>query len=338
MILRPPGSTGVRLATAGVGVLMLGLSVGCSSERPTDGSGGLQRPTSLPSSAAPGGASGSEGSQNQEAGSDSGVPNAEPLPIQHYMLVGREYDTVMRALSVLTQECMDAQGFDLTIPPPLPARGPGVDISIRRYGYPETLADAREVGYGLPAHMRPDPALMAIGREFDQRLTESEQTALTGSAIAAAGPGESRNGCIGKADRQLMGDSSVIEASGLAESQLVRDVKQDPRATDSEASRAAIQRFAECMGKVGYPEVDHPLSDRPKRFRSTDIQQPSAAEKEAAVAQIGCLEESQVREAMRAAEVSFQTAAIEANPEAFAQIRRELDDVVRRATEVLGES
>ena len=44
-----------------------------------------------------------------------------------------------------------------------------------------------------------------------------------------------------------------------------------------------------------------------------------------------------VREAMAVADFAFQTNANEENPEAFAQIRKELDDVIRRATEVLAE-
>lgn len=314
---------------------MLCLSVGCSPEQPTGGPDDLQRPTLSPT--LPEATPTDTRSPNNDGGGGDGVPGAEPLPIQHFMLVGREYDTVTRAVVVLAQKCMDAQGFDLVIPQPQPARGPLVDISIRRYGSPETLADAREVGFGIPARNQPDPAVSDQLADWDQRLTDAQRVALTGPRDAVPVAGR-RNGCLGEADRRLMGESSIVEASGLAQSPLVKELNQDPRSTDSEASRAATQRFAECMSAAGYPEVDRPLSERPDRFRSGDPQQPSEAEKEAAVTQFGCFEESQVREAMRVAEVAFQTAAIEANPEAFAQVRQELDAVVHRATEVLGES
>ena len=142
---------------------------------------------------------------------------------------------------------------------------------------------------------------------------------------------------MGAARARLVGDGTLLVAAGLAETPMVLDVNSSPQATDSEGTRKAKADFAECMAKAGYPDVTDPLGERPKQFMQDDLQNPSEAEKQAAVTQFHCMESSGVRREMRAAEVAFQNRAIEANPEAFAQIRKELDDVVRRATEIVAE-
>ena len=133
-----------------------------------------------------------------------------------------------------------------------------------------------------------------------------------------------------------MGDASVIEASGVKTPDLVREVLWDPRSTDSPASREATAAYIACMTRAGYAGLPD-VYEQPEQFNAEDLQRPSEAAKQAAVAMFRCFEETRVREAMAAAQVAFQANAIEENPEAFAQIRKELDDVIRRATEVLAE-
>ncbi|HMR50446.1 MAG TPA: hypothetical protein PKE40_14675 [Arachnia sp.] len=313
--------------------LTLVLLVGCSPEQPTNGIEGLQRLTDASSPASAPAVSGAPGAQ------DDTVGIADPLPLQHYMLVGREYDAVMQAIAVLAGQCMTAQGFDLEVPAPPPAKGVLVDISFRRYGAPETLDDAHEVGYGVPTRVGASSAEDAVGDAFEAQLSDAARAAYLGAPgeMSQAWAEKRRAGCLGEADRRLMGESAMIEASGLAQPKIVQDLNIDPRATDSPESRAATERFTSCMAEAGYPGLEGPL-DEPEQFAGEDPQQPSEAAIQAAVIQFGCAEESGVRVAMRETEVAFQTQAIEANPEAFAQIRQELDDVVRRATEVVAEA
>ncbi|MFT3887101.1 MAG: hypothetical protein QM713_02910 [Arachnia sp.] len=315
-----------------VPLILLTTGGGCSSAAPDDGLTGLRRAGDVPSAVA------SSGSRSAETTSSApprpGQPAVEPLPLQHYMLVGRDYDTVRQALAELAAQCMADQGFDMEARQPPPARGMLIDITFRRYGAPETLEDAKEAGYGVPAR-----AEGGSDEDLDEPLSDAALAAYMGSEdeMHEAWKKRRRAGCVGEADRQLMGDASVIEASGLAQAQLVQDVNIDPRSTDSPETREATREFSGCMARAGYPGLEDPF-DVPAQFEAGDESgRPSDAEKQAAVTQFGCFEESGVREAMRAAEVAFQTKAIEANPEAFAQIRRELDDVVRRATTVVAE-
>ena len=322
---------------------------GCSLDPPADSLTGLKRPgAESPASVAPapgGGATG--GSDETDPTGDSpeaeSVPGGrldgligEPLPMQHYLLMGRDYDTVMQALRVLRQQCMDAQGFDVELPPPHPAWGPVADLRFRAYGSPETLADAEEVAWGIPARAG-DPA-EPDEEDWDARLTDAERAALSGTAEEWRESSKEgrRAGCTGEADRLLMGDATVIEASGIKTPDLVRDVLWDPRSTDSPASREATAAYLACMTRAGYPGLPD-VYEQPEQFNTEDLQRPSEAAKRAAVAMFHCFEETRVREAMAAAQVAFQNNAIEENPEAFAHIRAELDDVIRRATEVVAE-
>ena len=98
----------------------------------------------------------------------------------------------------------------------------------------------------------------------------------------------------------------------------------------------AIEKGGWTYGGVEYPGLPD-VYEQPEQFNTEDLQRPSEAAKRAAVAMFHCFEETRVREAMAAAQVAFQNNAIEENPEAFAHIRAELDDVIRRATEVVAE-
>lgn len=326
--------------------LVVATVTACSVEPPADSLTGLRRPGDATVASAPGGtATGGTDDAAPTGGSTEAEPApggrldgliGEPLPMQHYVLSGRDYDTVMQALRVLRQQCMDAQGFDVELPPPHPAWGPVADLRFRAYGSPETLADAREVAWGIPARAgAPDEP---GDDDLDARLTDAERAALGGTEEEwreAAKEGR-RAGCTGEADRLLMGDASVIEASGVKTPDLVREVLWDPRSTDSPASREATAAYIACMTRAGYPGLPDTY-EQPEQFRTEDLQRPSEAAKQAAVAMFHCFEETRVREAMAVADFAFQTNAIEENPEAFAQIRKELDDVIRRATEVLAE-
>lgn len=272
--------------------------------------------------------------QPWEPDSSSSSPPAEvkqQLPLQQYYLMGRDRETVMRAHTVLTQKCMDEQGFTVRIPPPVPETGPGVDLAYRRYGL-DSLEVAKKYGYRLPAD---PPAVVEARRandEYDSNLTEVEREAIAGAP--AEDGSRHRNGCLGKADLQLMEGTKSVPIAGLVAARFVREVNVNPRATDSAATKSAMKEFAACMAESGYPSVKDPR-DVPIGV-ATDVT-PSAAEIAAAVTQIGCIESSGVAKAMRTAEIAFQQRAIEANPEAFAEVKRDLDAIVRHATQVLAD-
>lgn len=250
------------------------------------------------------------------------------LPLQQFMLVGRDYNAVQRAVTILAQQCMVKQGFDITLPPPVPATGQQVDISVRRYGV-QSLADAQRYGYDPSPKDQPapDPA----GAAFEARTTPAESKALIGADLAGVNA-HYRNGCVGEADRKLMAGSSAIVVDGIQASPLVRQVNLDPRSVESRAEQAALKVFQRCMAAAGFPDVTDPR-DTPAQFERPGP--VTAAARAAAVTQFKCQQSSGVTAAMRAAEVAFQLKAIDANPEAFAQIKAEIAAVVRRATTIV---
>ena len=116
----------------------------------------------------------------------------------------------------------------------------------------------------------------------------------------------------------------------------VRELNLDPRATDSPSVEADKKVFTACMAAAGYAGVASPL-DIPAQFENAATYQGplSAAQISAAVTEYKCRQSSGVEGAMRAAEVAFELKAIDANPEKFAQVKQELNDVVRRATTIV---
>ena len=89
------------------------------------------------------------------------------------------------------------------------------------------------------------------------------------------------------------------------------------------------------MADSGYPSVKDPRDVPLGGVTSGEV--ADEAEIAAAVTQFQCIESSGVAKAMRTAEIAFQQRAIEANPEAFAEVKRDLDAIVRHATEVLAD-
>ena len=245
------------------------------------------------------------------------------------MLTGRDYDTVGRAITILAEQCMTEQGFHVRLPPPTPASGFQVDLSTRRYTVVASLSDAKHYGFKVPhddeSHL--DPAAMALHKSIDREEAE----ALTGSSPAPAGA-RYRNGCLGVADRQLMGDATSIVFDGISNSPLISQVNSDPRAVDSPEEEAAMKDFADCMSAAGYSSATDPRQI-PQEFPYTAPL--TKAEKAAAVIQFQCQQSSGVTTAMRAAETAFQLEAIDANPEAFADVKADIASVIRRATTIV---
>ncbi len=100
-------------------------------------------------------------------------------------------------------------------------------------------------------------------------LREAERAALGGTEEEwreAAKEGR-RAGCTGEADRLLMGDASVIEASGVKTPDLVREVLWDPRSTDSPASREATAAYIACMTRAGYAGLPD-VYEQPEQFNA----------------------------------------------------------------------
>jgi len=251
------------------------------------------------------------------------------------MLMGRDLYTVSLADITLTEQCMRKQGFIVTLNPPFMAKE-GNDLTYRRYGAPDNLADARAWGYTLPPDAgggAPPPRL---------RLTQAEETALGGTMAeelhyAQQGGPPKRFGCYGVADQELSGGSTSLAVAGLENSEIVRAVNLDPRATDSPTEEADVKKFSQCMASAGYPDVNGPF-DIPHQFdvANANNQPVTRAQISAAITQYDCSQSSGLRAAMQAAETAFQLKAIDANPLAFAQIKSDLAAVVRRATTIVG--
>lgn len=325
---------GVRVLASASAAVFAGMLVGCT--------GGTQAPPKpdLTGLTRPSSGAASVGGESPDVGGFQrwGVAE-EPLPIQHYMVLGREREMIENAVVVLAMRCMERQGFTMEVEPP-ESQTVGVlqDLTYRRYGSPETVEDAKEIGFGVPARAETSAEWVKEAEAFEASLTEAMGRAWAGEwdDPEQMVQNRRRNGCVGEADAALMGDARIIEASGLANPPFIRDLNIDPRSQESPEATAATERFLACMRDAGYPDVDA-TEFTPKRFEQEDPQQPSAEARAAAVTVHGCFVSSGVREAKYRAEVAYQTAAIEANPEAFAQVRKEIDDVLRRATEVLEE-
>lgn len=258
----------------------------------------------------------------------SNESSSELLPLQQYMLMGNDLNTVNRAVTILAQQCMSQKGFNVELPPPTPAYGNMVDLTTRRYTTVASLGDAERYGFKLPPDedSHPDPKAAILHRE----ITPEEAKALVGPDV----PTDSRyrHGCLGVADKKLMANTTSIEYDGLSNSTLISNLNDDPRAVESPTEESDMRKFVNCMKSAGFGYFTDPR-DIPSQFPYSEP--VTKAEKTAAATQFHCQQSTGVVEAMRQAEIAFELKAIDANPEAFADVKADIAKVVRRATTVV---
>jgi hypothetical protein len=265
--------------------------------------------------------------------------NAEPLPLDAYLLSPTQQLTVGRAQQKLIVSCMASLG--LRYAPPAESRSPRDEDAPTtrvdaRYGHQNAALMARW-GYhpqgGIPAGAGAKPSGPAVSPQME--------VALRGTADAAAhsGPGGQivnghkvpDHGCIGTAAARLTG--AVDGAVGDAE--FAGDVKFATLEGSREDGRtqAVFGLWKQCMKDAGFTYADPLEALGDPQWRRTPL--PTQRELQVATADAACRHRHNVVGVWYAADAAYQRQAIAANAAAMAEAKAALEAQVKAATEVM---
>ncbi|MGW0336666.1 hypothetical protein ACWD0J_33310 [Streptomyces sp. NPDC003011] len=296
-------------------VLSLALLAGCSA----------QTPSSAPSSATPS-AGAPEPSASPSAPAKKGYTFR--LPIAAYSYSDADYEVIQSAERVLTRDCMKDFGLSYTpAKTPAPAAGPD-----RRYGLSD-LATAGRYGYRLP----PEPAAP------QPQLSKDETTVLYGKrSLGDSGQQDAKltfrgreipaEGCLGKAILDFRKPYEYPAGSRTASriaTASYEDSLKDP------AVRAVFGKWSSCMRRKGYDYASPMDALETPAFREGKV---SAEEKETAVADVSCKQNTGLLDTWFDAEAAIQKDMIAKDPEPLRKLDEMHREKVRAAREILADA
>lgn len=238
------------------------------------------------------------------------------LPFDAYSPSLAALYTLSNARDRLTRDCMKALGLDWKlIARPMTVR----DLrNRRRYGVIE-MSIGQEYGYHVPAGLLTPAAVEQLYDARENSLSQHQKDAAYGE-----------DGCVAKASRQLQGESNTstdrlaqLDRRSLTDSQ--REAGVD----------AAMKSWRQCMSGLGQDYQDPLAAIADSRWWADKSAGPSTEEKEVAVADVRCKEQSGLIEVWRAAEVRIQQELIRQNDDYFRQLKAELERDLAEANAVL---
>ncbi|WP_371493954.1 hypothetical protein OG871_02690 [Kitasatospora sp. NBC_00374] len=249
------------------------------------------------------------------------------LPIEAYLLNGRQTAQLQSAVGTLETRCMARFGFDYR--PPQPDLQSPVTQTARRYGVTDP-SEAASLGYHAPAGFsrakEPATGLSAEGQQVltgggtPDRPAATPGPAVRGQAVPAGG-------CIGEAVAKVHPDRGLQEAE-LADRINSGDYErslQDARVKD------VFAKWSGCMKDKGYT-YGTPLDALNDRRWATDS--PSREETETALADQECAARHNVVGVWFTVESAMQRHDIDARAEALKKVKDSNEAALRRAAQV----
>ncbi|MGI5376938.1 hypothetical protein ACQEV2_22345 [Streptomyces sp. CA-251387] len=245
-------------------------------------------------------------------GEVSTITSAQQLsfPLDTYELTPAQSRQLELAQDRLVVTCMTAQGFQWAAPE-RPALAEG-NRHGRRYGILDE-AEARRTGY----HGAPQTNAGAKGREEGQDSSETAQKAA----------GE----CVLKARAQLSGKKSMDKADATTDmyvEQLIVQDAQDPQVLK------AFAKWSDCMSEAGHDYSDPWASNNDPEWGKSET--ATERERQVAAADAACKISTNLAGVWLAVETAYQERTLEKNAEALAQAKKDNEERIRRAADVLG--
>ncbi|MFD7236731.1 hypothetical protein ACFWAT_15695 [Streptomyces syringium] len=239
-----------------------------------------------------------------------------PLPLDGHFLSREDHHKLRSALDLLVAACMKRAGVPL---PPAPAVTAEPPRHERRYGISSPDQAAR---YGYHLAGRTTPAT-------PPPVTARQQRALSGTPDGKPGPGGSPpEGCNAAAAGKVTGTPS-FPADALVVRQLNMDSFEQSK--NDARVRTVLRKWSNCMKAEGFSYAG-PL-DAPRSM--ADGPRASAREIATARADVACKERTRLIGVWSAVESAYQHRLIKERAKELAAARRERDDRLRRAAEVL---
>jgi hypothetical protein len=225
------------------------------------------------------------------------------MPLARYQLTAEQYGLLRQASNRLVEECVERSGYDIQLPPPADPY-----LSVTHYSFGVwTEQRAAAFGYGLAPHPPEAEAL------------EVELATGDGARLAAV------QSCLSSAESRALNDgmdSDGIASRGDSDSWFSMD--SDPRAaTIVEAHRA-------CM--AGH---DVQIGDD---WAVEGIESMSAEQKiQTALLDVACKRDSHFVQGLADIAAAYQESFIARNASQLAEEKHQLDALLVRAREILGE-
>ncbi|MFJ8083798.1 hypothetical protein ACIQ6Y_24710 [Streptomyces sp. NPDC096205] len=293
----------MRKTTATVMLAGTLLLAGCSGDGDGDGTSSPPRP------------------DNSVAPASSSLTAGLALPVEGYMFSEAEMGQLTRAMSTLTQRCMERAGFDYR--PQADAGGPDIGVLDRRYGIANTYT-AQVYGYHFP--------VPAVEQESAAKsLSPAGRVALVGKPMTD-GTLDPDGGCVGEAKRRLAGDEAEFgpddKARQLNMESYARSQK-DPRVL------AVFRDWSACMAGRGYRYASPMDAIDDPAFAT---KQASGTEISTARADVECKKKTGLVRTWFDVESGWQRERIEQDAEDLAEVKRHKTDQLKRAAAELGES
>jgi hypothetical protein len=269
--------------------------------------------------------------------------NDKSMPLDTYLLNPEQSETLDNAYAGLVSDCMKRFGFDYT-PPRSGTASTSSDAPTTRidgrFG-PQSAEKAEKWGY--------HPVGGLTGEEDSpwgnkgQKMTASMQTAERGSddpkekfgsgGQVINGQTVPDHGCVGEAQKKLTG--SVNGNRGDAE--LATDLKFDTlvKAQQDARTRAVFAKWSTCMKEQGFDYADplKPLDD--EQWSKTP--QPTRHEIQVATADQECRAKHNVVGVWFAVDYAYQERAVEQNAEALADVKKDIDSMLKAAANAQAE-
>ncbi|MER5937895.1 hypothetical protein ABT121_11290 [Streptomyces sp. NPDC001928] len=250
------------------------------------------------------------------------VNYVDRLPIARYSYTDTETAAIESAQQVLTQRCLRTFGISYEPSKPDTETSPPAD---RRYGL-ASASEAARLGYHAdlgplpPGPDLPKDALQVFYGNRGAAQGSSERITYKGKEVPS-------NGCFGQSVAQLSkeyADPAGAEIARRISIQSYEDSLADPSVNEG------FRKWSACMRSSGfrYPSPLDPLNN--KAFQGEEI---SAKEKETAVADVRCKEETGLLDIWLKAESGIQQADIDKNGAALKKLRtahREKVEAARR--------
>jgi hypothetical protein len=240
------------------------------------------------------------------------------LPFDSYAPADQQALVLTEARNTLAARCLARFGF--TVKPPKPELS--FNPKERRYLLDDE-ARAAQYGYKVPEitnrQREPEPALSAEG-----------EAVMTGRGASVVG-GQSvpEGGCIGESYRILGIDRSPNSGAQFVSRKRVEiheRMMQDSRVV------AAIKAWSACMAESGYSYPDPSHANNDPVFAT---QTATAQEIATAVADVRCKHKVNLTPLQVAVEGALQQQAIDQNAEMLQTYRKQLDEQVAKAANVI---
>ena len=249
-----------------------------------------------------------------------------------------------RAAQKLADACMARQGFsvglpDLYEPPSDKELGNFLD---RRYALVYDDKTARKYGLHVPRYVEHGTKLPPV----DPAYTEQVMAALFGADGDRRSPEDvdvsrgrlTSGGCLGQAEAELATGSRYLVSIGRSYAQPVRALNLDQTSAEDPRVKAAQGAWSACMARAGYRQKTT-LSDLGS-IPGVDLNAPtpSVAEIQLALQEVKCQQQTRVVDIWFQVESEYQRAKIDEQAEVFAEIKKENQQLLQRAADLLGEA